>query len=115
MRVIIAGTRTFNDWTLLQTKCNYYIGANKDVEIVSGGAEGADKLGIRYAATKQFPVKVFNADWDRWGPAAGPIRNKEMAKYATHLIAFWNGISRGTKDMISQAEEHGLIVRVVKY
>lgn len=38
-----------------------------------------------------------------------------MARYATHLVAFWDGASRGTKKLIDQAKVAGLKVRVVRY
>ena len=35
-----------------------------------------------------------------------------MAGYADALIAFWDGSSSGTRDMIRKAEEKGLRVQV---
>lgn len=85
------------------------------MQIVSGGAKGADELGERYAKERRFIVKRFEANWDRDGNAAGPIRNKAMAEYAEALIAFWDGKSKGTKNMIEQATTLGLKVRIIKY
>lgn len=49
---------------------------------------------------------------------AGPIRNEEMAKYASEtygiLIAFWDGKSRGMKNMIDTAKKHGLEIYIVQ-
>ena len=63
--------------------------------------------------------KVFPADWKKWGKAAGPIRNREMLLYAKErapvIVAFWNGISSGTRDMIEQAENAGVEVHIVRY
>ena len=65
MNVIVAGSRTFNDYRLLRNKLDQIL-ANKlpDIVIVSGGARGADTLGERYAQEKGLPVKQFPADWD---------------------------------------------------
>jgi len=119
LKVIIAGSRGFGDYYLLANKCSkILIGAmSKDgeVEIVSGGADGADKLGERYAAEKGLSVKLFPADWKQYGKAAGPLRNKQMAEYADALIAFWDGVSPGTKDMIEQATAKGLKTRVIYF
>lgn len=41
------------------------------------------------------------------------IRNQQMAWYATHLIAFWDGASPGTRGMIEVAKQDGLQVRVL--
>lgn len=115
-RVIVAGCRDFHDYCLLCDKLGYYFqNINKDdIEIVSGGAKGVDTLGEMFANEKGLALKVFPADWDKYGRGAGPIRNNEMAKYGTHLIAFWDGKSKGTKNMIEQAEKYNLKTRVVR-
>jgi hypothetical protein len=87
----------------------------KDVEIVSGTAAGADTLGERYAQEKGYEVKKFPAQWDLYGKSAGYKRNQQMAEYADGLIAFWDGKSRGTKHMIDIATNKGLKVRVIRY
>lgn len=125
MKVIIAGGRDFNDYEVLEKACDFYLKNVEEVEIVSGkqrtrnytGGEdyGADFLGEKYAANRGYKVKEFPADWDGLGKSAGFIRNGEMAKYADCLIAFWNGKSKGTKNMIDLAEKKGLNVRVLSY
>ena len=121
-RVIIAGSRGFNDWLLmwefLERKIEPFIFftlADKVTEIVSGTANGADKLGERYAKAKGLPVKRFPADWNRYGKAAGHIRNKRMAEYADACVVFWDGESRGEKNMIDCARELNVPTMVVKY
>lgn len=69
-------------------------------EIVSGTARGVDKHGEYYAACRNLPIKKFPADWEQYSKAAGYIRNKQMAEYADALVAVWDGISPGTKNMI---------------
>lgn len=106
MKVIIAGSRTFSNYPYLQS-----VMEELDIpitEIVSGTAKGADKLGEQYAKDNNIPIKQFPADWDKYGKAAGFLRNKEMANYADALVAFWDGSSRGTKHMISIAEQRNL-------
>ncbi len=117
MKVIIAGGREFSNYQLLKLKCDQLLSQSDktDIQIVSGGAKGADELGERYAREKRYIVKRFEANWEADGKAAGPIRNRKMAEYATHLIAFWNGSSRGTMSMINIATELGLKIRIVKY
>lgn len=83
-------------------------------EVVSGCQRGADKLGEAWAARHGLPVKPFPAAWHVYGPGAGNIRNEEMAKYADALIAIWDGISQGTRDMIDRAKQRGLIVYVYR-
>jgi hypothetical protein len=60
-------------------------------------------------------LKRFPADWDTHGRAAGVIRNKQMAEYGDMLIAFWDGESKGTKNMIDTSKKLGLLVYVHRY
>jgi ABC-type enterochelin transport system substrate-binding protein len=115
MKVIIAGGRNFNDYNKLIESCDNILVNQKDVEIVSGTAAGADTLGERYAQEKGYEVKKFPAQWDLYGKSAGYKRNQQMAEYADGLIAFWDGKSKGTKHMIDIANKMGLKVRVVRY
>ena len=115
MKVIIAGSRDFNNYQILSQVCNFLLKDKEDIEIVSGTAKGADRLGEQYAKQHNYPLALFPADWDKHGKKAGYIRNEEMAKYSDMLIAFWNGESKGTKHMIDLARKHGLRVEVVDY
>ena len=121
-KIIIAGSRTFDDYEglvdcldeqiLELTEQNDVI---DDIEIVSGGAKGADKLGERYAKEKGYSLKVFKADWNKFGKSAGYRRNEQMAEYADACICFWDGESKGTKHMIDLAEEHDLALIVNEF
>lgn len=119
-RVIIAGSRYFCNYKKLVAKCDAIL-ANKindpncEVVVVSGCAQGADKLGERYAWSRQLKVEKYPADWENLGKAAGPIRNEKMAQNADALIAFplYGVHNRGTQDMIHRARQHNLLVRVI--
>ena len=115
MKVIIAGSRDFDDYELLRKYCDFYLQSQTEIEIVSGTARGADQLGERYAKERGYPVKQFPADWDKHGRSAGYIRNEEMAKYGDALIAFWNGNSKGTEHMINLAKQYNLKIRICNY
>ncbi len=117
MKVIIAGGRDFNDFDLLKKTCDAVLKnvAKDDIEIVSGCANGADKMGEQYARINGYPVKQFPADWDTHGKAAGPIRNQQMADYADALILFWDGLSKGSEDMGRRAGRKGLKIRMKRY
>lgn len=84
------------------------------VEIVSGTARGADRLGERFAHEFGCKLKQFPADWSK-GRQAGMLRNIEMGNYADALVAFWDGKSRGTKFMIDYAKKKKLKVKVIRY
>ena len=115
MKIIIAGSRNFNDYNLLKSSCDNLLTQFTNIEIVSGTARGADKLGERYAREKGYDIKQFPANWDKFGKSAGYIRNDEMAKYSDMLVAFWDGTSKGTKHMIDLANKRSLKVEIVNY
>lgn len=129
-RIIVAGGRDFNNKELLTLKLtdwiiNLYLSRDwsdeaVSIEFISGNASGADKLGEEFAKEYLYPLKLFPAEWNKYGKAAGPIRNKQMAEYASEsdkgvLFAFWDGKSRGTKNMIDNATQLGLEIYIVKY
>jgi hypothetical protein len=114
--VIIAGSRDFSDYELLtKTLDEYFSNVTDDIVIISGKAHGADTLGERYAAEHGYQVWGYPAEWNKYGKAAGYIRNAEMAKTADALVAFWDGHSSGTAHMISTATQSGLSVHVMRY
>lgn len=110
MKTIVAGSRSFNDYNLLSNCLNQLV----ITEIVSGTANGADKLGERYGKEKNIPLKQFPANW-KLGKGAGYLRNSEMAEYGECLVAFWDGISKGTKHMIDLANKKGLKVIIISF
>jgi len=56
-------------------------------------------LGEDYATNRNIPLKIFHAEWEEHGKAAGPIRNKQMANYGEKLLLIWDGESRGSANM----------------
>ena len=112
MKIIIAGSRGFNDYETLCKVCDHMLSKQKKIEIVSGTAGGADRLGELYAKENKYLLKQFPADWGKLGKKAGYVRNEKMAEYADALIAFWDGESKGTKHMIDLAKKHKLKVKI---
>jgi len=118
MKIIVAGSRNFNNYELLRDRLNYLLKdvSNKDeITIVSGGARGADQLGERYAKEKGYKTIRKLADWDKYGKSAGYKRNEEMAKIADVCVCFWDGESRGTKHMIDLSKKYKLKLNVIFY
>lgn len=128
LRIIIAGSREFNDLSKLINSMKDIIhqlslenGSLGNIRIISGDAIGADKKGEEFAKLFGLDLSVFPADWEKNGRSAGYIRNVEMAKFAIEdnsygvLVAFWNGKSKGTKHMIDTAHKYGLKVYVVTF
>lgn len=115
MRLIIAGTRTFDDYDFLK-KQMYYAFRNETItKVLSGGAKGADALGERWAFERTITVAKYYPDWNKHGRSAGPIRNKEMAENADACIVFWDGESKGTASMIKEAKAKNLKLFIINY
>ncbi len=114
MKLIVAGSREFNDYNLLKKSIQENFLRYEVEEIVSGTARGADTLGEQFAKEYNIQVKQFPANWDLYGKSAGYRRNAEMADYADALIAFWNGESKGTMHMINLAKEKNLKVVIIR-
>ena len=116
-RVIIAGSRGFCDYCRLAVVCDKLlqeIAKSRQITVISGGANGADSLGEHYAQERGYALILFPAKWEQYGKAAGPIRNRQMADNSDALIAFWDGHSLGTRNMIVEATRKGIEVRIIK-
>lgn len=115
-RVIIAGTRTFDDYELLKKTMDHLLqNIDDEIIVICGEARGADTLGKKYAKERGYKVRSFPANWELYGKKAGMIRNRRMAMAADALVAFHDGVSPGTKNMIEEAKARGLKVRVKRY
>lgn len=119
-RIIIAGGRDFINYSLLEFEVKKFIVEHNlqlPIEIVSGHARGADTMGERFAHKYKLDLKIFPAEWDKYGNRAGPIRNEEMAKYCElqYAIIFWDGQSSGSKNMIENSKKYNLTYKIVRY
>jgi hypothetical protein len=113
MRTIIAGSRgcvNLNHLIEALKQCNW-----KPTSILSGGANGADRLGELWAKSEGLFIDMHPANWNLHGRSAGYRRNEEMAKKAEALIALWNGKSPGTQHMINIAKNYELKTLVYIY
>ena len=115
MKVIIAGGRDYNNYAFLAQTMDDFVNENNVEEGVCGCAAGADSLGAKWAKERGIPVKEFPAEWDVFGKKAGILRNHDMGNYADFLVAFWDGQSAGTRDMISYMKQIGKHGTVIKY
>jgi len=117
IKLIVAGSRHCSDYGLIKTHIHLFRAAHTEQEliIVSGAAKGVDTLGEQYATEHFLPIMRFKADWQQYGRSAGPIRNAQMAKAATHLLAFWDEkrVRSGTLNMIKTAYKHRLAITIV--
>jgi hypothetical protein len=89
--------------------------------VIGGGARGLDTIAEERTKLLGLPFIRVEASWDFYGKAAGPIRNKWMLKILRQLkgkklvLAFHHNIkaSKGTRNMIQQAEEAGIRVKLI--
>ena len=99
MKVGVVGSRS----KTIQNLENYL---PKDTsEIVSGGAIGIDTCARIYAKGKGIKLVDFLPDYKKYGRGAPLKRNNLIVEYADVVVAFWDGISRGTKYTINFAEK----------
>lgn len=116
--LLIAGGRDFSNYDLLARRCAAYIAENcgvQELTILSGCASGADSLGEQFAKEYQLQCRFFPAQWEKFGRAAGPMRNRQMAQVADGAVVFWDGRSRGTRSMIGYLRQMGVPFEVVQY
>ncbi|MHA1302510.1 MAG: DUF2493 domain-containing protein [Candidatus Heimdallarchaeaceae archaeon] len=107
MKLAIVGGRNFNDYEKLEDAMQFFhIEDFQEVSvIISGGAKGADSLGERYAENWNIQIKQFLPEWNKYGKAAGFIRNQQIVDACDMVLAFWDGESKGTKDTIDKARK----------
>ena len=112
-KVIVAGSRTFNDYKLLEKTLNQMY--PEPIQVFCGGSIGADQLGKTWAAKKGYEVKIFFPQWQQDGIDAGFNRNVEMADYCDEAICVWDGESKGTAHMIRIMEGLGKPCHVLRF
>lgn len=114
IKLAIVGYRNYNDYNDFSNKINNWI-KEKNITvgtIISGGASGTDSLAERYAKENKIKIIIYHADWNKYGKAAGPLRNTKIVDNSTHVVAFVSKNSIGTYDTINKAKNKKLIVKV---
>jgi hypothetical protein len=118
MRILVCGSRSWTDKDRVRQELGPYENLQNtgvQITIVHGGARGADKLAGEIAKEYGFDVEVFPAKWGQHGISAGLIRNIEMLETSPDVvIAFWDGMSKGTNNTITEAKKRFITTIVVK-
>ena len=116
-KIIFCGDRNWADrgW-IIQVMSTLKENLKKFV-VIEGEAKGADAMSCGVAVNiLELPIKRFPANWNEYGRAAGPIRNRQMLDEgkADAVVAFHLNLaeSRGTADMVAAARKRGLPVWV---
>lgn len=113
MKVLVCGGRNYDPLKAEAWLVEYYSDKEKPIEIIEGGASGADMGGLYFGNHSGIPVKTFKAEWNKYGKSAGFRRNQRMLEEGMpeFVIAFPGG--KGTQNMINLAEKAGVEVYVV--
>lgn len=117
MIVAIGGCRNFYDRDLIFSELDAYFhvyALGEEITILSGHGKGVDRLIEEYATERQYALKIFPAEWNRYGRAAGPIRNSQMVEEAERVIAFWDLRSKGTASLIRLARAQKKLLHVIE-
>lgn len=111
MKTIVAGSRHVRDYEVVKR----VLDKRRDsiTLLRHGDCRGVDTLAKRWAEENGIPVESSPAEWDRFGLSAGPRRNLWMVCHADQLIAFWDGKSRGTGNVIKQAQKRNLKITII--
>ena len=118
MRVLICGDRKWtNRAKVLKTLSQIHTEKLVTLVIV-GGASGADTIGEQVAKDLGIATARFDANWDFYDKAAGPIRNQWMLNFGKPdlVLAFHSDLenSKGPKDMVNRARKAKVEVRVIE-
>jgi len=109
MKVAIVGSRNYPN---LERVRKYVRKLSPNDTIVSGGAKGVDQTAEDEARKQGLKVISVTPEWDKWGKRAGLVRNDMIVGMADCVVAFWDGVSRGTKYTIDLAKKQNMIVQV---
>ena len=82
-------------------------------EIVSGGAVGVDLSAREYATANGIKLVEFLPNYKQFGRGAPLKRNLEIINYSDYVLAFWDGVSRGTKYVIDNCKKFEVHLQVV--
>jgi predicted Rossmann-fold nucleotide-binding protein len=109
MRVIVCGGRNYRNEAEIARRLGAFHARHGIECIIHGGYRGLDRLAARWGERNGIPTLAVLADWNRYGDAAGPIRNRAMLREKPDAVIAFEG-GNGTADMIRQALFAGLQV-----
>jgi hypothetical protein len=113
VRVAIVGSRGYPRMDMVWDFVTKLAARRPDTVIVSGGARGVDTVAAVAGRMAGIQVLEIIPDWDGEGMGAGFLRNSEIVAQVESVVAFWDGVSRGTRDTIEKARSEGKKVLVI--
>lgn len=134
--VMVFGTRTFDDYALLDEKLSWFTSQLEPFVLVTGEWRnpgygtpnyiGADLLAERWVSKRLGRYMRFPPRWDEFpnsptGRAQALVaRTTEMVKYVSdqvngHALGFWDGESPGSLHAIKEIKRYGVSHKVIRY
>ncbi len=90
MKLLIVGSRSIKDFDL-----SAYVPPEVEF-IISGGADGVDRLAEEYADKNRISKLILRPRYDKYGKSAPLKRNETMVDIADSILIIWDGKSKGT-------------------
>jgi hypothetical protein len=111
IRVLVCGGRNNNRAEVRRSLEAYHQENPALKTVIHGGGGNTDLAAHEWAKEKGLEIERYNAEWDKYGVAAGPIRNGQMLIVGKPdlVIAYAGG--RGTADMKRRAVAANVPVR----
>ena len=121
--LLVVGSRSLTIYTIIENYLNSLVAerlSEYDIVLVSGGAKGVDTLAERWADNNGYEKVIMLADWEKEGRSAGFKRNVRMHQFIADkehrlVVAFWDGISKGTAhnfELCKQYDNELLVIRL---
>lgn len=82
-----------------------------DIIVHGGCPTGADAMADKWAKVNGKTVERYDAEWDKYGRKAGPIRNQRMLTGSNPDMVLAFGRGKGTDGMVALAESANVLVR----
>jgi hypothetical protein len=115
IRLGIVGSRTFTNYALLESTILHFMKNNNVIQIITGGAKGADTLAEKFATENNIQCIVFKPDWKKSWKRAGFMRNTTIVENSDYVIAFWDGRSTGTLDTLTKCEKLNVEALIISF
>lgn len=118
MKILVTGSRKFTDIDIIRDSLadTLLLSAVRENSVAHGAAKGADSLTEEVCNNWKLPVRRYPANWDKYGKAAGPIRNAQMLTdfQPDIVLAFYKvgEPNTGTLDCVKKALEQGIPVKI---
>lgn len=114
MIALFCGSRNWTDPAPVQRTMEKLVRDRGLYLVIHGGQRGADSISGSVARSLGLQVMEEEAEWDRLGPAAGPVRNEAMLGVLVGAALKWSQpvqchsfhesrtLGKGTRDMVTR-------------